>query len=115
MCISRECIYIDILSRVGWYAPRKWRVLVWMIGFISTSVTTFLNYIYNSAIAYLYNLQFAVADALGFSVFTSRLLATDLNTEIITSNHYEVFLSSTNFPRLSSLENLELTDHALKN
>jgi hypothetical protein len=29
---------------------------------------------------------------LGFSVFTSRLLATDLNTETSTSDHYEVFL-----------------------
>jgi hypothetical protein len=27
----------------------------------------------------------------GFSVFTSRLLATDLNTKTNTSNHYEVF------------------------
>jgi hypothetical protein len=30
--------------------------------------------------------------ALIISVSTSRLLATDLNTETITSNHYEVFL-----------------------
>jgi hypothetical protein len=37
--------------------------------------------------------QFTVAHALGFSVSTSRLQATDLNTETITSNHYEVFLS----------------------
>jgi hypothetical protein len=29
---------------------------------------------------------------LGFPVFTTRLLATDLNTETSTSNHYEVFL-----------------------
>jgi hypothetical protein len=40
----------------------------------------------------LHNLQFTVAHTLGFSVFISRLLATDRNTEIITSNHYEVFL-----------------------
>jgi hypothetical protein len=31
--------------------------------------------------------------ALGFSVFTSRLLATYLNKETITLNHCEVFLS----------------------
>jgi hypothetical protein len=37
--------------------------------------------------------QFTVAHAVGFPVFTSRLLATDLNTETITSNHYEVFLA----------------------
>jgi hypothetical protein len=40
----------------------------------------------------LQNLQFTVAHALEFSVSTSRLLATDLNTENSTSNHYEVFL-----------------------
>jgi hypothetical protein len=46
----------------------------------------------NSAIADSHNLQFTVAHALGFSVSTSRLLATDLNTETSASNHYEVFL-----------------------
>jgi hypothetical protein len=56
-------------------------------GFISTLVTTSLNHIYYRqyrAIADLHNLQLTVAQALGFSVFTSRLLATDLNTETIT-------------------------------
>jgi hypothetical protein len=46
-----------------------------------------------SAIAIPHNLQSTVAHALGFSVFTSRLLATGLNTETSTSNHCEVFLS----------------------
>jgi hypothetical protein len=41
----------------------------------------------------LHNLHFAFAQALGFSVFTDRLLATDLKTESSISNHYEVFLS----------------------
>jgi hypothetical protein len=63
-----------------------------MIGFISTSVTLYLNYNQYSAIADLHTFQFTVSHALGFSVFTSRLLATDLNTETSTSNHYEVFL-----------------------
>jgi hypothetical protein len=45
-----------------------------------------------SAIADLHTFQFTVAQALGFSVFTSRLLATDLSTETSASNHYEVFL-----------------------
>jgi hypothetical protein len=49
-----------------------------------------LNY---NGIAQLHNLAFTVAHALGFSVSTSRLLATDLNTETSTSNQYEVFLS----------------------
>jgi hypothetical protein len=72
----------------------KLRVLVRIIGFISTLVKTFLNYIYYSALAVLHNLEFTVVHALGFSVSTSRLLATDLNTETVTSNHYEVFLPS---------------------
>jgi hypothetical protein len=42
----------------------------------------------------IYTIQFTVAHALGFSVTNSRLLATDLNTNTITSNYYEVFLSS---------------------
>jgi hypothetical protein len=63
-----------------------------MIGFIGTSFTVCLNYNEYSAIAILHNLEFTVAHALGFSVFTRRLLATDLNTETSTSNHYEVIL-----------------------
>jgi hypothetical protein len=63
-----------------------------MIEFIGTSVTSSLNYNYYSATADLHNLQFTVAHALGLSVFISRLLATVLNTEISTSDHYEVFL-----------------------
>jgi hypothetical protein len=64
-----------------------------MIGFTGTSVTISPNYNQYSAISDLLILQFTVAHALEFSVSTSRLLATDLNTEAITSNHYEVFLS----------------------
>jgi hypothetical protein len=63
-----------------------------MIGFVSTSVTISLNYNQYSAIADLHTFHFTVAHALGFSVFISRLLATDLNTETSTSNHYEVLL-----------------------
>jgi hypothetical protein len=66
-----------------------------MIGFIVTSVTISLNYNWYSAIADLHNLQFTVEHAQGFSVSTSRLLAKDLNTETITSNHYKVFSSLT--------------------
>jgi hypothetical protein len=46
----------------------------------------------NTALFLIYT-QFTVAHALGFSVFTCRLLATDLSTETIISNNYEVFLS----------------------
>jgi hypothetical protein len=64
-----------------------------MIGYIGTSVTISLNYNWYNAIADLHNLQFTVAHALRFSVSTSCLLATDLNTETFTSNHPEVFMS----------------------
>jgi hypothetical protein len=63
-----------------------------MIAFIGTSFTISLNYNQYSAITDLRNLQFTVAQALGFSVSTNCLLATDLNTETTTTNHYEVFL-----------------------
>jgi hypothetical protein len=65
------------------------------IGFTGTLVTSSLNHAYYSAIADLHNLQFTTAHALGFSVATSRLLATDLNTETSASNHNEVSLLAT--------------------
>jgi hypothetical protein len=61
--------------------------IYWHFGY-----TLSLNYSSHSAIADLHNLQFAVGHALGFSVSTSRLLATDLNTETSTSSHHDVFL-----------------------
>jgi hypothetical protein len=63
-----------------------------MIGFIGTLVTILLIALKYSAIADLHNFHFTVAQALGFSVSTSRLLANDPNTETITSNHYKDFL-----------------------
>jgi hypothetical protein len=68
-------------------------VRVTMIGFISTLVTISLNYNQYSAIADLHTLQFIVVHILGFSVSTSLLLATELNTETSTWDHYVVFLS----------------------
>jgi hypothetical protein len=50
----------------------------WMIGFIDTlyiQLGTTDNY---SAVAILHTLQFTVAHTPRFSVFTSRILATDL-------------------------------------
>jgi hypothetical protein len=58
----------------------------------STSVTSPLNQTQLERYHYFTYFQFTVAHALGFSVFTTRLLATDLNTETSASNHYEVFL-----------------------
>jgi hypothetical protein len=63
-----------------------------MIGFISTLVTSSLNHTYYRAITDLHTFLSTVPHALGFPVFTSCLLATDLNTETSISNHYEVFL-----------------------
>jgi hypothetical protein len=60
-----------------------------VIGFINNlQVVTTVNY-YN--ITDFHTFQSTVAHALGFSVSTS-LLATDLNTETSTSNHYEIIL-----------------------
>jgi hypothetical protein len=62
-----------------------------MIGFIGTWVTISRNYNQYSTIADLHTFQLAVAHAQRFSVSTSHLLAMNLNTGAITSNHYEVF------------------------
>jgi hypothetical protein len=64
-----------------------------MIGFISISVTTYLNYNQYNAVA---NLHFIIH----CYTHTGRLLVIDLNTETITSNPYKVFLSV----RLQSLK-----------
>jgi hypothetical protein len=49
-----------------------------MVGFISTSVTIYLNYNRYSAIIDLHTFQFTTAHTPGFSVSTSRLLAEEL-------------------------------------
>jgi hypothetical protein len=74
-----------------------------MIGFISTLVRSSFNHIEIERYRWFTHFPVTVAHALGFSVFISRLLATDLNTETGTSNHYEVFLLF----RLQSFWNLE--------
>jgi hypothetical protein len=64
-----------------------------LLDLLTLHCTISLNYNQYSAIADLHNFQFTVAHALGFSVSTSRILATDFNTGTITSNHNGVFLS----------------------
>jgi hypothetical protein len=64
-----------------------------MIGFIGTSVTSSLNHTYLESYRYSTHFQFTAAHVLEFSSSNIHFLATDLNTETITSNHYEVFLS----------------------
>jgi hypothetical protein len=75
-----------ILSRVRWHAWREWRILVRIIGFIGTLVTSlnYNQYRQYSVIVDIHIFQFTVTHALGFPVITSRLRATDLNTETIT-------------------------------
>jgi hypothetical protein len=55
-----------------------------MIGFIGTSVANSLDYNQYNATADIHTFQPTVAHALGFSIFTGRLLAMDIKTEIIT-------------------------------
>jgi hypothetical protein len=66
-----------------------------MIGFISSSVThshlITLTCKSHRAISYLYHLQITVANALGFFVFTGRLLATALNTETTKVSYFKYY------------------------
>jgi hypothetical protein len=71
-----------------------------MIEFIGASlqlhlvtINTTHAYKQHSNIADLHTFQFTPAHALGFSISTSHCPAVDLNTEIIISNHYEIFSS----------------------
>jgi hypothetical protein len=50
-------------------------------------IHTIRDYRQQSAITILHTLQFTPAQALGFSVFTSRILATDYNSLGVNSNH----------------------------
>jgi hypothetical protein len=116
MCIRRHTVELTGSSKAVWrwfsrllqfvqnsvtcraVCMTKWRILVRMFGFTGTSVTHSLLITIKDrkyrAIANLHTLQFTFAHALEFSVSTSRLLVTDLNTETVTSSHYEVFLFS---------------------
>jgi hypothetical protein len=70
------------------------RVFDWMIGFIDTLYTplgTTGNY---SALAIPHTLQFTVTHTLGFSVFTSRILATDFNIVVIPASHKKSSMQS---------------------
>jgi hypothetical protein len=80
------------VSAIPWRITTRSGLDDWLYSRLLCTVS--LNYNHYSAIADLHTFQFTVAHALGFSVSTSRLLATDLNTGTITSNHYEVVISS---------------------
>jgi hypothetical protein len=60
----------------------------------------------NTALSLIYTLSRSpLHKALQFSVSTSNLLGTDLNTETITLNHFEIFLSSLTNPYSINLHN----------
>jgi hypothetical protein len=66
----------------------------WMIVFIDANFVQSLLITISTALSLIYTCSISLfAFALGFSVSTSCILAADLNTGIITSNHHEVFLS----------------------
>jgi hypothetical protein len=58
-----------------------------MIGFIDTSYVPLLSRGYYSVIVNFRTLQFTIIHTLGFPVFTSRILATDLNAIVILVSH----------------------------
>jgi hypothetical protein len=74
--------------------------------------SSLLQYCNQQSAIDVHTFKFTVAQALGFSVSTSRLLATDLNTETSTSNHYEVFLSFLVQPPWNSGTQLKLISAA---
>jgi hypothetical protein len=65
-----------ILSRVWVTYKTSFALVDWI--YCTLYIHTVRNYKYYSDIADLQNSQFIVAHALGFSVFTTRILATDL-------------------------------------
>jgi hypothetical protein len=70
------------LQIVGGHLQNHWRDLDWMMGFIALIHST-RNYKIYSAISVMHHLRFTVTSTLGFSVFISRTLETDLVTVII--------------------------------
>jgi hypothetical protein len=85
LCHSHGETYCHVL---GWL---KRTVLDWMIGFINTLyIHATRDYRQYSSIANLHIFQFTVAQALSFSVFTSRILATDLSQFLCNLNSYSL-------------------------
>jgi hypothetical protein len=68
---------INILSRVGVTYKTGFGLDDWI--YCTLYIHTVRDYRQYGAIAILHTLQFTVTHALGFSVFTSRILATDLS------------------------------------
>jgi hypothetical protein len=66
------------------------------IGYLDSLTPYTHNYRQHSAIVDIHTLQFTVTHALGFSVFTSRILATDLKQSHCHFKTHEVFISQSN-------------------
>jgi hypothetical protein len=92
VCALRNIRFITLSHIRGSVTNNNGFWIGWLY-LLSLLCTVSLNYKPSSAIADLHTFQFVVVHALGFSMSTSRLLTTDLNTGTITSNHYEVFLT----------------------
>jgi hypothetical protein len=73
--IGYICYIHNIVTCRGDYR----RGLDWMIGFIAPYTFTTRDYRQYSAVAVLHTFQFTATNTIGFSVFISRILATDLS------------------------------------
>jgi hypothetical protein len=92
----------SVTCRGVWSWLTRW-VLDWMIGFIDTfNIHKTRDYRQYGAIALLHILQFTVTrthartHTLGFSVFISRILATDLSVSLLLQLTYEVCFAPLN-------------------
>jgi hypothetical protein len=107
--------FIFILSRIKVVTVR--RGMDRMIGFADTLYTVLGTTGNNSAIADLHTLQFTVTHALGFSVFTSRILVTDFNKRIIPAHcnysTHDVYFAQPNFFLAISSQSLDCRLHGL--
>jgi hypothetical protein len=89
---------VSIFSRCRGFVRDIRRVFDSIIGFIATYTFTTRDYRKYSAIADLHTLHFTVTSALGFSVFTNRIMATDFVTVSPSLQiTHKVFLSQPNF------------------
>jgi hypothetical protein len=70
---------------------------------VTHSLVITFKYSLCSVISHLHNLQSTVAHALGSSLSTSRLLATDLDTQTVTALHSKYYTRRKSFSHISSL------------
>jgi hypothetical protein len=91
------------------------RGMDWMIGFVDFLYTPFRTAITStySAIANLYTLQFTVTYILVFSVFTSRILVTDLYESHCHCSIHELLFSSPNSFLAISSQSFDCHEHRL--